>query len=176
VVLLNCNVESTGFSSLNIDNFGGAYEMTRHLLSHGHDRIAIIKGTEGNFDASQRLRGYYTALREYGARIEPDLQIAGNFTEASGCDAVWTLLALSPRPTAIFASNDSMAVGALSAIREAGIQVPQNVALAGFDDVPIAAHLTPALTSVQIGIHNLGVRAIETVLYAVRNPNAPRKQ
>jgi LacI family transcriptional regulator len=176
VVLLNCYVESNGFDSLNIDNFGGAYEMTRHLISHGHKRIAIITGTEGNFDASERLRGYAVALREHGIMPDPALQIPGSFGEASGYDAAHALLKLPQRPTAIFASNDSMAIGALSALRDEGIQIPDDIALAGFDDVPIAPYLTPSLTSVSVGIRGLGVRAIETALHAVRNKNAHRKQ
>lgn len=176
VVLLNCYVESSGFDSLNIDNFGGAYQMVKHLLSHGRKRIAIIKGSEKNFDAAERLRGYRVAMQEAG--VEPDsvTEILGSFSEASGYDSVKKILSISPRPTAIFACNDSMAIGALSALRDQGILVPEEMALAGFDDVPIDSYLTPTLTSVQVGIHNLGVRAIETVIHAVRNKNAHRKQ
>jgi LacI family transcriptional regulator len=176
VVLLNCYVESPDFDALNIDNFGGAFAMTQHLLSHGHRRIAILKGTEMNYDAAERFRGYSAALRGGGGEWDEHLHVPGSFTEASGYDAVRQLLALKSRPTAIFASNDSMAIGALSALRDEGLQVPEEIALAGFDDVPIASYLTPALSSVQVGIHNLGVQAIETVLHAVRHQNAHHKQ
>ena len=176
VVLLNCGIESTDFDSLTIDNFNGAHAMTGHLLSHGHTRIAIIKGIERNRDATERLRGYAEALREHGIALDVALQAAGDFTESAGYDAARRLLSLLHRPTAIFSSNDSMAIGALSALRDAGIQVPEEMALAGFDDVPIAPYLTPALTSVAVGIHNLGVRAIETALHAVRHQNAHHKQ
>lgn len=176
VVLLNCYVDDTGFDSLNIDNFGGAYSMTRHLLSHGHTSIAIIKGTEENFDASERLRGYTQALAEAGIAGDRGFIAQGNFTEAAGYDAVPALLDLRTRPTAIFASNDSMAIGALSALRDKGVRVPEDIALAGFDDIPIASFLTPGLTSVQVGIHSLGVRAIETAVNAVRNRNGHRCQ
>ncbi len=176
VVLLNCHVESNGFDSLNIDNYGGAFAMTQHLLWHGHTRIAIIKGTERNIDASERLRGWTDAITEGGGTPDPRFQVDGNFTEASGFDAAKQLLALSPRPTAVFACNDSMAIGALSAFRDEEIQIPEGVAVAGFDDVPIASYLTPALTSVQVGIHNLGIRAIETLLHAVRNKNTHCRQ
>ncbi len=176
VVLLNCYVETDGFDALNVDNFGGAYAMTKHLLSHGHERVAIIKGTERNFDAAERLRGYRLAMQEAGRGVNPHHETSGNFTEASGYDAVRELIATSPRPTAFFACNDSMAIGALSALRDEGVQIPEEIALAGFDDVPIASYLTPALTSVHVGIHNLGVRAIETALHAVRNKNGHHKQ
>jgi len=176
VVLLNCYVESHDFDALNIDNFGGAYAMTQHLLSHGHSRIAIINGIEMNYDAAERLRGYGAALRAGGGEWDEHLQVPGSFSEASGYDAARRLLALKSRPTAIFASNDSMAIGALSALRDEGIQVPEDIALAGFDDVPIASYLTPTLTSVQVGIHNLGVLAIDTVLHAVQHKNNHHKQ
>jgi len=176
VVLLNCYVDSSGFDMLNVDNFGGAYEMTKHLLSHGHQRIAIINGIEENVDARERLRGYGVAMREAGASVDPALQVPGHFSEAGGYDAARRLLSRSPRPTAIFASNDSMAIGALSALRDQGVQIPEEMALAGFDDVPIATYLTPTLTSVQVGIHHLGVRAVETLLHAVGNRNAHCKQ
>lgn len=175
VVLLNCYVETDGFDSLNIDNFGGALAMVSHLIGHNHSRIAVIKGIEQNFDASERLRGYRTAMQQAGKSVDPRYETVGGFSEAGGYEAARQLLAVSPRPTAIFACNDSMAIGALSALRDAGIQVPEEIALAGFDDVPIASYLTPTLTSVKVGIHNLGVQAIETALHAVRNKNAHHK-
>ncbi len=176
VVLLNCYVETNGHDALNIDNYGGAYQMTQHLLSHGHKRIGIIRGSEKNFDAAERLRGYRTAMTEGGGELDARWEREGNFTENSGFDAVPYFLALSPRPTAIFACNDSMAIGAMSALRDAGIQLPEEMAVAGFDDVPIAPYLTPSLTSVRVDIQNLGVRAIETAIHAVRHKNTHHKQ
>lgn len=176
VVLLNCYVESAGFDSLNIDNFSGAYAMVKHLIGHGHRHIAIIKGTEKNFDAAERLRGYRKAIQESGLTPDLRLEFTGDFSEAGGYEAAKQILRSSERATAIFACNDSMAIGALSALREQDVRVPEEIALAGFDDVPIASYLTPSLTSVQVGIHNLGVRAIDTLIHAVRNKNAHRKQ
>jgi LacI family transcriptional regulator len=115
-------------------------------------------------------------MRQFGGELDPRLECTGAFSESSGYDAAQRLLDLSPRPTAVFASNDSMAIGALSALRDRGVQVPEEIALAGFDDVPIASFLTPTLSSVQVGIHQLGVRAIETLLHAVRHKNTHRKQ
>ncbi len=150
--------------------------MVKHLLGHGYRRIAIIKGTEHNFDAEQRLQGYRAAIEESGADRSEDLELPGNFSEESGYAAVRTLLERSPRPRAIFASNDSTAIGALSALRDAGVQVPAEIALAGFDDIPVGAFLTPALTSVRVGIDYLGVHAIESVLRAIREKNGHRKE
>jgi LacI family transcriptional regulator len=176
VVLLNCHVDGDGFDSINIDNVRGSRDLVAHLISHGHRRIAIIKGTEHNIDAEERLRGYCEAMEKGGAVVDEALQFQGEFTEASGYDAVQKIMSLHPRPTAIFACNDSMAIGALSALRDCGVQVPQNMALAGFDDVPIASYLTPSLTSVQVGIQGLGILAIETLLDAVRNQEHHHKK
>ncbi len=176
VVLLNCNVESGGFDSMNVDNFGGAHAMTRHLLEHGYSRIAVIAGRAQNFDAAERLRGYRAALSDTGVAVDQELCVEGSFDESSGYDAARHLLRLARRPRAIFACNDSMAIGALSALREQGIRVPEEIALAGFDDVPVASYLTPALTSVSVDIHQLGVRAIDTVLHAFGHKNEHRKQ
>ncbi len=176
VVLLNCHVEGSGFDSLNIDNVRGSRQMVAHLISHGHRRIAIIKGTEHNIDAEERLGGYCEAMAQAGGDRDNALALPGDFSEASGYDAVRKIMSLHPRPTAIFASNDSMAIGALSALRDEGIQVPQDMALAGFDDVPIAAYLTPSLTSVHVGIHDLGALAIKRVLFALDQNGTYLKQ
>jgi LacI family transcriptional regulator len=176
VVLLNCVASGDDFDALNVDNEGGAHQMVRHLIGHGHRRIAIIKGSEGNFEATERLRGYRRALEQGGADADEALELPGSFTEASGYDAVRAMLTLAPRPTAVFASNDAMAIGALSALRDAGMRVPGDVALAGFDDVPIARYLTPALTSVHVAISDLGVHAIRRLVHAVREKNAHVRQ
>jgi LacI family transcriptional regulator len=176
VVLLNCHVEGSTFDSLNIDNVYGSREMVAHLMSHGHRRIAIIKGTEHNIDAEERLAGYREAMAQGGGKKDETLEFQGDFTEASGYEAVKRIMNLDPRPSAIFASNDSMAIGALSALRDGGIQVPQDIALAGFDDVPIAAYLTPSLTSVHVGIHDLGALAIERVLFSLEQKGTYLKQ
>jgi LacI family transcriptional regulator len=176
VVLLNCHVESSEFDSLNVDNLNGARRMTEHLFGHGHTRVAIIKGNDKNSDAVERFRGYCLAHQERGIALDARLQVHGDFSESTGYQAARNLLALPQRPTAIFACNDAMAIGALSALRDEGIKVPGDIALAGFDDVPIASYLSPSLTSVTVGIHSLGVRAIETVLHAVKHHNKHYKQ
>lgn len=176
VVLLNCYGDAGPFDAIDIDNFGGARRMVRHLIRHGHERIAIIKGTTGNIDAFERLRGYRAALAEEGADRDPALELEGACSMASGYDAVRIALGARPRPTAIFASSDAAAIGALSALREAGVHVPAEMALAGFDDIPIGRYLTPALTSVHFGIDTLGALAAETVLHAIREKSRHKAQ
>ncbi|MGA9120253.1 MAG: LacI family DNA-binding transcriptional regulator [Bacteroidota bacterium] len=168
VELLNCQVEDTSFDSLNIDNYGGAYSMVGHLIEHGHRSIAIVTGTPGNIDAEERLRGYRDAMAQGGCPLDDALVIRGDFSESCGVRAVEQILALNPVPTAVFASNDSMAIGVLGAFHHRGVQIPEQMALAGFDDVPVASFLSPPLTSVQVGIHNLGVLAISRAIDAIK--------
>jgi LacI family transcriptional regulator len=169
MILLSAPVGPDAFDVITIANFDGARAMVRHLLGLGHRRIAIIKGAEGNFDAAERLRGYGAALKEAGETPEPALEAAGDFSEHSGFVATTELLRCAPGPTAIFAANDSMAIGALSALREAGLRVPDDVAVAGFDDIPIARFLDPPLSSVHVDISALGDRAVTRLLEAVRD-------
>jgi LacI family transcriptional regulator len=178
VVLLNCIVRGGGWDSLLIDNIGGASRMTRHLLSHGHRRVAILAGAPRNVDARERLRGWRQALREAGIEPDPALVIQGDFTEASGYDGARRVLELRERPTAIFAANDSMAIGALSALRDAAVAVPDEMAVAGFDDIPIARYVTPALSSVHVPIAELGERAMGKLLQTVgsKDRSTPRRE
>lgn len=165
VVLVNCPVEGSTFSTVATDNYGGAFAMAGHLRAHGHERVALIRGPEGNHDALERLRGYRDAMGGAGLIEEP-----GDFTERSGYEAAQRLLARSPRPTAVFASNDSMAIGALRALHEAGLRVPEDVAVAGFDDIPVARYVSPPLSSVHVAINEMGRRAIDLLLVCVAEP------
>ncbi len=176
VVLLNCALANGTYDSLSIDNAGGAFRVVQHLLEHGYERIAIIKGTDENVDARERLQGYREALGKSGREISSRLELAGDFTEASGHEAAEKILELSPRPRAIFASNDAMAVGALSALRKAGVKVPDEVALVGFDDIPIARYLNPSLTSVHVSINDLGMLAMKRIIQIVREKKVHRAE
>ncbi len=171
-VVLLCSVSrGNGIDSLTIQNCRGAREMVGHLVSLGHRRIAIIKGSPRNYDSAERLRGYRIALRDAGIVPDTSLELAGNFTEAGGYAAAIELLAMRLRPTAIFAANDSMAIGALSALRESGVEVPEEMAVAGFDDIPLARYMDPPLSSVHVPICELGARAVEILLEGITHKN-----
>ncbi len=169
VVMLCSPSRGTDVDSVIILNFPGARDMVAHLISLGHRRIAIIKGATGNHDAAERLRGYRAALKDTGLDADKALERDGDFTEAGGNAATRALLALETRPTAIFAANDSMAIGALSALRESGVRVPEEVAVAGFDDIPLAHYMDPPLSSVRVPIAELGARAVEILLDRITN-------
>src|SRR6185503_14451386 len=144
----------------------------RHLSDLGHTRIAFITGPPTNADARERLRGY-----RQGMRGMPRLEITGDFTERAGHEAVKQILTQNPLPTAIFAANDSMAVGALSALRDAGVDVPRQMSLAGFDDIPIARYVNPPLTTIRVDIAELGRRAFAVLLEVLIHPKSrPRRE
>lgn len=164
VVLLNCRAEGTSFDSITLDNYGGAVAVVEHLYEVGHRRILMVKGPTHNFDALERLRGYRTAMRRRRLYTSARLELAGDFSESSGYQAARLALEMEERPSAIFAANDSMAIGVLSALADAGVRVPEDVGVAGFDDIPVSRFLRPPLTTVRIPIAELGARAVELLL------------
>lgn len=162
-VLMNGNLPDAGQSSVNVDNYGGAREMVRHLVGAGHRRIAFIAGPANNFDACERLRGYRDELAESLPGAQPWV-VQGDFDEASGHRAGGELLAAPSRPDAVFAANDMMALGCLFALGQAGLQVPRDIAITGFDDIPLARYVHPPLTTMQVDIAELGGRALRALL------------
>ncbi|GLQ86861.1 LacI family DNA-binding transcriptional regulator [Dyella flagellata] len=159
-VLLDSPVKSARYPVLNIDNRAGAIAMVGHLIEAGHQQVAFIGGPKTNYNAQQREKGYRTAM----ARHAPDAPLTlfdGNFSEESGYRAGQQMLAKKPRPQAVFAANDMMAIGCLRAFREAGLAVPGDIALAGFDDILVSRYLTPPLSTVQVRIADLGRLALE---------------
>ncbi|MHB8912834.1 MAG: LacI family DNA-binding transcriptional regulator [Lysobacter sp.] len=163
VVLINTQTAAEGIAALSVDNYGGAVAMVEHLVASGHRRIAFIAGPEDNFDAHERRRGYRDAL----ARLLPDARkwiLPGDFDEASGHRAGLALVATTTRPDAVFAANDMMALGCLFALSQAGIRVPDDIALAGFDDIPLARYVHPSLTTMRVNIAEVGDRAVRMLL------------
>lgn len=160
-VLLNTQFNGSTLPSFSVDNYNGALAMTRHLRSLGHRSIAFIAGSEDNREATERLRGYRAGVAEKNGDAVADQVLPGDFGEESGWRAGEAIAAMFPRPDAVFASNDMMAIGCLAALVAAGLRVPQDVALAGFDDIPIARYLTPALTTVRVHIADMGSKALD---------------
>ena len=170
-VLINSPVRGQSHSSFCLDNRGGARDMVRHLADVGHRRIAFIAGPQNNFDATERLAGYCEAVRALGPHVR-EFVLPGDFSEESGYRAAERLLTLDERPDAVFAANDMMALGCLRAFSDAGVAVPGEVALAGFDDIPLARFVSPSLTTVRVPMAELGARALEGVADAVGAPEA----
>lgn len=169
VMLLNSAVKSPECNVLNMDNHAGAAAMVRHLLGAGCTSVAFIAGLPDNFDARQREQGCRDAMAESAPQAELIVQ-AGDFSEQSGYRAGRALLARESHPQAVFAANDLMAVGCLRAFKEAGVRVPQDIALAGFDDISIARYVTPALSTVRMRIADFGRIALERLAASLEHP------
>jgi LacI family transcriptional regulator len=168
VVLLNSS--GPNGDAITIDNYGGARAMMRHLHGLGHTRIAFVRGPQHNADARERLRGYRHAMRGMAAKSLRELECSGDFTEESGFAAGRRMVASPMPPTAVFAANDSMAVGVLAALAAAGIDVPEGMSVVGFDDIPIARYVAPPLTTMRVDIAELGRRAFGLLLDALTDP------
>ncbi|WP_203321819.1 LacI family DNA-binding transcriptional regulator [Pseudoxanthomonas beigongshangi] len=168
VVLINTQLDGAPYPVLSIDNYGGARAMTEHLLQAGHRRIAFIGGPDDNFDARERLRGYRDAIAGKGEAWE----LPGDFSEATGYEAGKQIVSSKQRPDAVFAANDMMALGCLYALNEAGVNVPDEIALAGFDDIPLARFVHPPLTTMRVSIAELGGHAMTRLLDGIDAENS----
>ncbi len=147
---------------VDVDNVGGARMAVEHLIRLGHRRIATITGPLDMPVSQDRLAGYRQALEANGIPIDESLIMEGDFTEGGGMLAMQKLLSASP--TAVFVASDMMAVGALKALRQAGLRVPDDIALVSFDDIPLASAIEPPLTTVRQPIERLGSIAVEVLL------------
>jgi LacI family transcriptional regulator len=168
-VLINSPPGGTRHPRLAIDSYRGARAMVAHLVARGHRRIAHVAGPKDNYDAQERLRGYRDEMARSLPRAAP-VTVPGDFTQESGYRAGQKLAARSERPDAVFAANDVLAIGCLMALREAGLRVPEEVAVAGFDDIPLASLVSPALTTMRVHIADLGRAALEQLLAAIERP------
>jgi LacI family transcriptional regulator len=152
-----------------MDEYDAARAITDLLLRKGHRRIGFVRGPKVHLVSMRRYNGYANALGGKGLRIDPTLIVQGDFSRQSGRDAAASLFAA--RPTAIFASNDEMAVGILDAAAAAGISVPGDISLAGFDDNVIARTVRPRLTSVRQPLEEMGEAAARLLIDRIRRPS-----
>ncbi|MFN7110718.1 MAG: LacI family DNA-binding transcriptional regulator [Brevundimonas sp.] len=156
-VVLAAPAASDDLVSLRVDDVGAAHQMTKHLLDMGHRVIGFIVGRQDQTATGDRLRGAQTAVDDVDGAV---LQVEpGDFTYRSGFEAGRRLLAQAQRPTAIFASNDDMAAGALAAVHAAGLSTPRDVSVVGFDDTYLAASVWPALTTIRQPVAAMARRA-----------------
>lgn len=156
-----------GVVTLAFDNEGGARRLTEHLLALGHRHIGYVAGPPERTTTRHRLHGHRRALRERGAALSSSSErstVHGGYDRASGYDGALELLRRSPDVTAVVAANDTVALGVCAALRERGLRVPEDVSVAGFDDLPFSADASPALTTVRLPLHEAGARAGRLVL------------
>lgn len=168
VVTFERQIAGVALDAVGIDNVAAASAATRHLLSLGHRRIALIKGIPNSTISRERVVGFRKALTAAGVEVDESLIVQGNFRAASGRAAAARLMALRKPPTAIFALNDLMAMGALQCLHEQKIRVPEQVAVVGFDGIPLSAYVSPPLTTVIQPLAEMGRAAINLLLERIR--------
>jgi len=167
------------------DHFKGGYEATSHLIELGHEHIGFIGVSPTPTVRLKRFQGYRQALHERGLKIDEKLivgnvssdQMPGYSTEEMGYKGMMKLLASPQRPTAVFARNDFTAIGALNAIKRTGLRIPEDIAVVGYDDIPMASHVSPTLTTVRQPTHEQGRLAAELLLQRIeKDGERPRAE
>jgi len=164
IVVLDRRVPNLRTDVVRCDSEEGAYQLTRLLLELGHRDIAILNGPAGVSTADDRLKGYRKALDEAGVAKQAVREFQGEFRQESGIEMTHRALAAAPRPTALFASNNFIAFGALKALQELGLRVPEDMAVVGFDDLPSALVTFPFLTVAAQPAYEMGKAATEILL------------
>jgi LacI family transcriptional regulator len=174
VVLLYRNPpQGLDIPSVAFENKNGARQMTDHLIERcGHSRIAFLKGPPNNEDARWREKGYRESLEAHGIPFDPYLVAVGGFDDHEAEAAVERMLAEGTQMDAIFAGDDESAIGAMLALRYAGLRVPEDIAVVGFDDIPIARHLTPPLTTIRAPIESTGYEAARQLINLIEHGSA----
>lgn len=152
------------FHTVKTDNPRAAAQATRHLIDLGHTRIGHISGPVGNVLRQERLAGFMQAMDEAGLKVFPDWIFPGNFMMESGYAAALQYLGMAKRPSAVFAANDETAIGFLSGLREQGLECPRDISVVGFDDLAVALHYSPPLTTMRQPREKLGQLAAQTLI------------
>lgn len=160
-------------SYIDSDNFSGGFIATEYLIEKGYERIAVI-GSSKNTSGDDRYQGYCHALEKHGIEYNEALVAYGDYTMNSGAEGMYRLL--PAEPDAVFVTSDTMALGALRALREQKISVPDQIAIVGYDDLPPAIQADPQLTTVRQQIAKVGELAVETLLQSIDNPDRPLRQ
>lgn len=173
LVIVDRQVSGVEVDSVLTDNVQGGLLATRHLIELGHNRIGCIVGPSDLTPSAARITGYQQALNEAGISYDEALIVKGDFQYESGFEAANKLLSMDDSPTAIFAFNDLMAVGALSNALERGLEIPTDLSVVGFDDVRPALYANPPITTVRQPKYEIGVLATQMLLERMHDPTLP---
>ena len=169
VVLTNRRLEGAGVGTVLVDHQKGGREATEHLLNGDHRRVGFLAGPRVSRGGRERAAGYRAALADAGVPVVTEWELACSPTIEGGYEATRSLLQTSPDLTALFCYNDLVAVGALRAIQDIGRRVPEDIAIVGFDDIPLAALVTPSLTTCHVARYEIGSRAAQLLLQKLSN-------
>jgi len=169
IVFINAGNELKDFVNVKIDNFNSAYNVVEHFIKkHKFNKIGFVEGPSNNFDAIERAKGYYKALADNKIKINGELVHSGEFTVESGYSGFKTLIQGKVKPEAIFFANDMMAVGAYQAAKEMNINIPADIAIAGFDDIILDQFLVPRLTTAHVPTLDLGSKAVTHLIDIIK--------
>lgn len=176
-VVLACEyIEGSSLPTVSIDNISGARRATEYLIGLGHQRIGCISGPLDIVLSKDRLKGFYQAMARNSITVEPVLVQEGNFTFESGFNLMKKFFALGQLPTAIFAANDEMAMGAIKAIKSKGLNVPEDVSVIGFDDLKFSSIFEPSLTTVAQPAFQIGETAMELLMKLINEEEVLQEQ
>lgn len=176
VILLGARPRLEQADAVSLDDVRAGQEATQHLLQLGHQRIAHITGPLREDCSQDRQKGYLAALQAAGVAADPALTVEGDWSATAGYQAVRAWLDQRLHFSALFAQNDRMAVGALRALRDGGIAVPEDVSVIGFDDMPLASYFDPPLTTMRQEVYEQGQRAVQMLVHRLDDPETPCQQ
>ncbi|MBZ6077758.1 LacI family DNA-binding transcriptional regulator [Microvirga puerhi] len=174
IVALCESIPNADIPQIEIDNRAAARKMTQYLASRGHRRILYVSGPTGNVLERERYRGYRDGLRRAGLSFEPELVVPGDYTIESGMQAGRFIVEQRRRPSAVFCTSDEMAIGLIRVLLSAGIRVPQDISVAGFDDIEFAVVAEPALTTIRQPRQELGRAAASALIALLQKQETPR--
>ncbi|MRW94198.1 LacI family DNA-binding transcriptional regulator [Duganella sp. FT80W] len=176
ILLVNFCRRETTLPVIQGDNFNAARDAVAGLIAQGHQRIAFIKGTHWTGQSAERERGYRQAMADAGLAVDEQWVEQGTYGEQSGQEAGERLLALSPRPTAVFSANDEMALGCMNAARALGLSVPEDLSLIGFDDVPASSIVRPQLTTLRHPLNLMAQAAVQELMRRILGQPGKRQR
>lgn len=169
-LILHGRLSGFDIPQVDVDNHAGGFQATSHLISLGHRRIAFISNAPLSYSGAQeRFRGYNDALVDHNLPLDGSLVRTAAFLPETGREAMEELLNLPERPTAVFVASDVVALGAMGAIRAAGLRIPDDIAVVGFDDIFLAAHSTPPLTTVRVPAYGLGWTSADVLISLIED-------
>jgi len=157
-------LNNSGVIVVNSADFEGTVEALNHLIKLGHRDIGIITGRMGTYSGKERYRAYEYVLKENGIAIKPEFILRGEFLKKNTYDEVKRLIHSKKLPTALFACNDDMAIAAMEVFMDEGIRVPEDISIIGFDDIPMASHVKPALSTVKVPVYDMVTQATEALI------------
>ncbi len=177
IVVIDRLLPNTKIPTVNPDNFHGAYTGLKHLIKLGHEKISCVQGPGDLYSVQERIRGYRTAVTEKNPHFNPQKYIfQGQFDRESGYKAARKIIKTRPRSTAVFFTNDRMAVGGMEAFKEANIKIPEDISILGCDDLDYVSLLSPPLTTLEQPREKMGQKGISILMDIIENSRENKKQ